>query len=161
MKAIQINIRAMISRMIRPKRFPVAPRALESPETIVGPHVTLPLNLYSSPPIFKVVTLFFIFPATSVDDVILFAPFPMIISVHSCVSPCHVQVLFGLLLHELIGECMTDMMMSPNDSANETTAGTKARPINSVILNDPSLSASQNPLSPRTYLIVKSGENIA
>ena len=53
------------------------------------------------------------------------------------------------------------MMMSQNESASETTAGTNARPMNSEILKLPSLSASQNAFSQRTNLIVKSGENIA
>jgi hypothetical protein len=63
--------------------------------------------------------------------------------------------------HQVRGEWSAAMITSPNDNAIDTTAGTNASPRNSDILKLPSLSASQNALSHRTYFIVKSGENIA
>lgn len=106
-----------------------------------------------------VVTLFLSFPSPLIPDTMELVP--IIFSVHSGLLPV-VQLLFVLADHEFVHpECITEMMTSQNESAREITAGTNASPINSVILKEPSLSASQNHLSPRTYLIVKSGENIA
>lgn len=83
---------------------------------------------------------------------------PIIVSVHFS----HSHLLFELADPEFVHPaCITEMIIRPNESASDTTAGTNASPINSVILNEPSLSASQNHLSPKTYLMVKSGENIA
>lgn len=74
------------------------------------------------------------------------------------VVPVH---LLSLFFDPFIGEISAETMMSQNHSARDTIAGTNASPMNSVILKLPSLSASPNHLSPRTYLIVKRGENIA
>jgi hypothetical protein len=71
----------------------------------------------------------------------------------------HSHLLFGLSAQ--FGVWSAAMITSQNESASETTAGTKASQMNSVILKLPSLSASPKALSQSTYFIVKSGENIA
>lgn len=58
-----------------------------------------------------------------------------------------------------VGLSMTDTMMSPNESARPTMAGTKARPMNSLISNESFLSL--NILSQSTNFSVMKGENIA
>ena len=62
--------------------------------------------------------------------------------------------------HGVEGFMTTEMTISQKESASPTSAGVKASPINSVILNVPSLSTFEKP-SPMTYLRVKNGENIA
>lgn len=154
MKAIHMKTRAMMSIMIVPKRFPVA----ESAELIHGitfsHHCTDPSNVY--PTHQKVIVVSVHFP--SAVFLLTIVSLSLTLIVHT--SPSHLLFSFTTPFHES-GLWRAAMITSQNESASDTTAGTKAKPMNCDMVKLPSLSASPNAFSPRTYLIVKRGENMA
>jgi hypothetical protein len=67
----------------------------------------------------------------------------------------------GVVSDQRFADWSSAIMTIPNESANQTSAGTNASQINSLISKLSPFSFHQKIQSPTTYLRVRSGENIA
>lgn len=134
---------------------PIIPPAALSPLLIhlVVPEVTSHENIYFTSPTLTVVSVFASghVPFLSVTILLFGMPKRGIVQLVSEQAP---RLLAG-------GFIMTDTMISPNDRARPTRAGTNASPMNSLSSKVSLFSFPQKKPSPMTYFSVMSGENIA
>ena len=141
MNATHTNMRAIISIIMVPKIPPVIFKAdLISWVVVVSP-VILHLNVYVIPQRAIIVSVFL---SSQTDVVIVLFELPNKVILQ--LFPLHQFFASG---HVDPGSISTDMTISQNDKANPTSAGAKARPRNSFMLNVSLF--SPNTLSPTTY----------